>query len=307
MNASSPWNAKTVFLILPLLALIALSVACPFISVKASFGITSWSAFLILQAIQFACFWSYLNLVRLFTGKTIHGFKDPLGAIDGAGFVLLTVLILVFTAELYRLSAGNTAPPLGFALSPRRAVNCLWGMVIGFLLQSTPWLWGLTTGRLKIEDRVRAHFNLAGVVRVLCVGIFFLTLSSVLEEGASRAFPMRLWEGYPLAIRILVPSFFFAALHLADERFNLLQFYMRFLFGVVLSIAYAPTNNIWFAVGLHTGLNYASMAVSGLWHAAGVVQLSGNLGWLECAPGIVWTVIGLVGCIVLSTHAHFRF
>ena len=43
-------------LILPLLTLVVLTVTCPFITVKASFGITSWTAFLILQAIQFACF-----------------------------------------------------------------------------------------------------------------------------------------------------------------------------------------------------------------------------------------------------------
>jgi membrane protease YdiL (CAAX protease family) len=307
MSASSPWNARTVFLILPLPTLAVLTVVCPFITVKASFGITSWSAFLILQAIQFACCWSYLNLVRLFTGKTIHGFKDPFGAIDGAGFVLLTFLILVFTDELYRRVAGNTAPPLGFSLSSMRTVNCLLGMVIGFLVQSIPWLLGLTTGCLKVEDRVWAHFNPAGVVRVLCVGMFFLTLSSVLEEGACRAFPMALWERYPLAIRILVPSFFFAVLHLADERFDLLKFYERFMFGVVLSVAYALTNNIWFAVGLHTGINYACMAVNGLWHAAAVVDLSGRLGRLQWAPEIIWTVIGIAGFFALHTHVHFRF
>ena len=306
MSASSPWNARTVFLILPLLTLAVLTVVCPFINVKASFGITAWSAFLILQAIQFACFWSFLNLVRLFTGKTIHGLKDPFGAIDGAGYVLLTLLILVFTTELYRLVAGNTAPPLGFALSSTRTLNCLLGMVIGFLVQSIPWLLGLTTGRLKVEDRVWAHFNPAGVLRVLCVGIFFLILTSVLEEGACRAFPMKLWERYPLALRILVPSFFFAVLHLADERFNLLSFYIRFMFGVVQSVAYALTNNIWFAVGVHTGINYAYFAVSGVWHGAAVVKLSGSVARFEWAPVIIWTVIAIAGFFALHTHANFR-
>jgi membrane protease YdiL (CAAX protease family) len=305
MKASSPWNARTILLILPLLTLIVLTVACPFITVKASFGITSWTAFLILQAIQFACFWSFLNLVRLFTGKTIHGFKDPFGTIDGAGFVLLTILILVFTADLYRLVVGNTAPPLGFALTSTRAANCLFGMVIGFLVQSIAWLLGLTTGRLKVEDRVWAHFNPAGVVRVLCVGMFFLILSSVVEEGACRAFPMKLWERYPLALRILVPSFFFAALHLADERFKLLPFYMRFMFGVVQSVGYALTNNIWFAVGLHTGINYAYFAVNGLWHAAAVVDLSGRLGWLQWVPVIIWTVIAIAGFFALYAHIPY--
>jgi len=56
MNASSPWNARTVFLMLPLLTLAVVTVVCPFVIVKASFGINSWSVFLILQAIQFACF-----------------------------------------------------------------------------------------------------------------------------------------------------------------------------------------------------------------------------------------------------------
>jgi membrane protease YdiL (CAAX protease family) len=305
MSASSPWNARTVFLILPLLTLTVLTAVCPFTTVKASFGITAWSAFLILQAIQFACFWSYLNLVRLFTGKTIHGLKDPFGAIDGAGYVLLTLLILVFATELYRLVAGNTAPPLGFALSSTRTLNCLLGMVIGFLLQSIPWLLGLTTGRLKIEDRVWAHFNPAGVVRVLCVGMFFLILTSVLEEGACRAFPMKLWERYSLALRILVPSFFFSGFKIAHQPFNLLSFYIRFMFGVVQSVAYALTNNIWFAVGLHTGINYACFAVSGLWHAAAVVKLSGSVARLEWATVIIWTVIAIAGFFALYTHSHF--
>jgi hypothetical protein len=83
-------------LVLPLLALAVLTAVCPFINVKASFEIASWTAFLILEAVQFACFWLFLNLFRLFTGETIHGFKDHFGAIDGAGFLLLMLLSLVY-------------------------------------------------------------------------------------------------------------------------------------------------------------------------------------------------------------------
>ena len=51
---------------------------------------------------------------------------------------------------------------------------------------------------------------------------------------------------------------------------------MLLLAGVVQSLAYALTDNIWLTLGVHAGANSAAFSVSGLWHAGAVVSLTGQ-------------------------------
>lgn len=97
-----------------------------------------------------------------------------------------------------------------------------------------------------------------------------------MEETANRAFPMRLWQERPLLFRLVVPSIFFAALHLADEQFSFERMAVLLLAGVVQSLAYALTGNIWLTSGVHAGANSASFSLSGLWHAGAVLTVVGR-------------------------------
>jgi membrane protease YdiL (CAAX protease family) len=261
-----------------------------------------WVIFLLQQAILFASGWVYLNVVRMLTGKTIHNGRDPFGLIDGIAFVLFVVAMIILTKWLYHRVKGNQAPSLGIALSSRRFRDFLVGTLIGFVIQASAWVVSLMLGTVRVGDKVGAHFNKLAIVSTLSVGIFFLLLNSILEETTSRAFPMRLWAHRSLIFRILIPSIFFATLHLADEQFGGLLFYERFIGGVVLSVAYALTGNIWLACGLHTGINYARFSVSGLWHAGAVVTLVGQLYIPLWAADIIWSLIAIAGYLWLRSH-----
>jgi membrane protease YdiL (CAAX protease family) len=129
------------------------------------------------------------------------------------------------------------------------------------------------------------------VARILTVAFFMLLLQAIMEETTSRAFPMRLWEHRSLAFRIIVPSIFFVAIHLVSEQFSLERIGVLFMAGILQSIAYALTGNIWLASGLHAGANFAGFSITGLWHAGAIVALIGQPTIPNWAAGMVMLAV----------------
>jgi hypothetical protein len=235
-----------------------------------------WAVFLVHQLIIFAAAWSFLSAVRRISGRSIHLGQDPIGFIDGTTLVLLSIAVIAFTVRLYRWTKGPDAVPLGIALTPRRVLELLAGLVLGAAFAILPWMIALGNGMASVTDRVGAHFDGFSVIPMVGVGAFLLFVQGVMEEVTNRAFPMRIWEQRPLLFRLLVPAIFFTGLHLADEQFSFERVGILFEFAIVLGLAYALTGNIWLASGLHVGGNIAIWSVSGLWHAGAVVNIAGQ-------------------------------
>ena len=254
-----------------------------------------WLVFVGHQALIFATALALLASVRRLTGRSIHGGRDAVGLADGAALVALSAGVILGTRWLYRWLKGPDAPPLGLAPSPRRAAELLVGLAVGVVLASLPWAVSLATGAAWVDDRVDAHVDLATAARFVSVGMLLLVLQAATEETANRAFPLRLWEHRSLAFRLLVPSLFFAAIHLADESFGAERAAVLVVAGVVQSLAYLATGNVWFATGLHAGANIAGFAVSGLWHAGAVVSIVGRLAF----PNWVGTLIMLAAMLAI--------
>jgi membrane protease YdiL (CAAX protease family) len=249
-----------------------------------------WLAFLIHQLLIFALAFGFLNLVRRISGRTIHGGRDAVGLIDGTGLVLLSVGVIAFTIFFYRWIKDKDAAPLGIGISVRRFVEFLVGLFIGFVFVISPYLIAVYNERLFVADRITAHFDNFQTIQIISFAFFLLLLQGVMEETTNRAFPMRIWEHRPLVFRILVPSVFFALLHLADENFSLERIAVLVAAGITLSLAYLLTENVWFASGVHTGANFASFSVTGLWHAGAVVALVGESAypnWLASGSMLV--------------------
>jgi len=238
----------------------------------------------------------FLNLVRRITGRTIHGGRDPIGFLDGAVLVALSVGIIVMTRAVYHWVKGPDAHPLGLAMSMRRFVELIAGLLIGFGFFMFPYLHALWRGTAFIHDRIGAHVGSLTAVRLVSVAMLMLLLASVMEETASRAFPMRLWEHRSLLFRVVVPSIFFAALHFADEGFAFERAGILVMAGVVHSLAYTLTGNIWLTSGLHAGANIAAFSVSGLWHAGAVVSLIGRPSFPNWIAGLV--LMALLGALL---------
>lgn len=258
-----------------------------------------WIVFLAHQLLIFSMAFGFLTSVRKITGRSIHGGRDPVGPIDGAALIFLSVVVIAITWALYHWVKGKDAPSLGLKPSVRRLIDLVIGLIIGFVFVITPYIIAIFTGAAFVQDRITAHFGYPTAVRIVGFAFFLLLLQSVMEETANRAFPMSLWNHRSLVFRIVVPSIFFAALHLADEQFSLERITILLLAGVVQSLAYVLTGNIWFTSGLHAGANSASFSLSGLWHAGGVVSVVGWLTYPKWAS-ILLMLVAISVAVVLS-------
>lgn len=261
-----------------------------------------WIVFLAHQALIFTLAVGFLTSVRKITGRTIHGGRDPVGPIDGAALIILSIIVIAFTWALYHWVKGKDAPSLGLKPSVRRLIDLVVGLVIGFVFVITPYIIALFTGMAFVQDRITAHFSYPTAARILGFAFFLLLLQSVMEETANRAFPMRLWNHRSLLFRIVVPSIFFAALHLADEQFSFERIIILLLAGVVQSLAYILTGNIWLTSGLHAGANAASFSLTGLWHAGAVVSVVGWPSYSNWVPLLVMLIV-LTVAVALSRRS----
>ena len=232
-----------------------------------------WAVFLAHQALLFATAAGFLYSFRTLTGRDVHLGREPPGALGAAALSALSLAVIVLTWALYRWVRAEDSRPLGIKPSARRAAELLVGAAVGFALAAWPWALALAAGRAGVRDSVGAHFGGFEAARVVAVGVSLLLLSAFTEEVANRAFPMRLWQNRSLAFRVIVPSFFFAAVHFAGEPFGVERALTLFAAGVTQSLAYALTGDVWLASGLHFGANYAGFSASGLWHAGAVAEV----------------------------------
>jgi membrane protease YdiL (CAAX protease family) len=152
-------------------------------------------------------------------------------------------------------------------------LELLAGLLIGYALALLPWAIALLSGTAVITERLDMNY---WAILILAAAFFLLFTQAVMEEITNRAFPMRLWAHRSFLFRIIVPSIFFAAIHLAGEQFAFERFGILFAAGIAQSLAYALTGNIWFTSGVHAGANYAIFSISGLWYAGALVNVAGQ-------------------------------
>lgn len=234
-----------------------------------------WAAFLLHQLTIFALAFGFLSAVRKLSGRNIHLGREPLGLIDAAALIALSVAVIYLTNLFYRLLKGENAAPLGIAFSSRRLLDLIIGLIIGFLFAIAPWVNALLQNTAAVTDRIDLHFDGFAAARIFAVAFLLLLVQGAMEETANRAFPMKIWENRSLLFRLLIPAVFFALIHLADEQFGFERFAVLIMAGIIQGVAYALTGNIWFSSGLHTGANAASFSITGLWHAGAIVSISG--------------------------------
>ncbi|HEX5733963.1 MAG TPA: CPBP family intramembrane glutamic endopeptidase [Blastocatellia bacterium] len=196
--------------------------------------------------------------------------------LDGTALVALSLAVILLTQLLYRWLKGEGAPPLGLRFSIRRCVELLIGILLGVAFAILPWVIALSKGTAQVNDSIAVHFDDLSIIRIISIAFLLLLIQSVMEETANRAFPIRIWEHRSLAFRVLVPSIFFAAVHLADEQFSFERIAILVMAGVIQSFAYLLTGNVWFSSGVHAGANLATFSISGLWHAGAVMRIVGQ-------------------------------
>jgi hypothetical protein len=255
-----------------------------------------WAAFFLHQLAIFALAAGFLSAVRGLSGRNIHLGAEPIGLFDGVALIALSVTVIYLTNLFYRWLKGNDTMPLGITLSARRLLDLIIGLIIGFAFAIVPWINAILRGTAFVTDRIDAHFDNFAIARIFTVAFVLLLVQGVMEETANRAFPMRIWQHRALLFRLLIPSLFFALIHLADEQFGFERFAVLIVAGVLQGIAYALTGNVWFASGLHTGANLASFSITGLWHAGAIFAVSGY----SSVPNWLMVLILLISLSLIS-------
>jgi membrane protease YdiL (CAAX protease family) len=112
------------------------------------------------------------------------------------------------------------------------------------------------------------------------------------EELLFRGYPFqKIWRSHRLGA-VLFSSFVFAALHAGNNAFSLLAMTNLFLAGILLALAYARYERLWFPIGIHLGWNLLSGPILG-YNVSGYVP--GESVLRTVGRGVPWLTGGLFG------------
>jgi membrane protease YdiL (CAAX protease family) len=129
------------------------------------------------------------------------------------------------------------------------------------------------------------------------------------EELLFRGYPFqKIWRQHRMAA-VLISSLVFAALHAGNNAFSALAMANLFFAGILLALAYARYERLWFPIGIHLGWNLLSgpifgYNVSGYISSKSVLRTTGRgapwlTGGLFGIEGSVWIIVVELAGIVL--------
>ena len=102
-------------------------------------------------------------------------------------------------------------------------------------------------------------------------------------------------------VLILASASVFSVMHFIIENPDVNKFLYRFCFGVVVGILYVGTENIWTAVGFHTGWNFIVLSISDAdWRLGDILKLTGLNGDREEVANIA--VLGIAALIFYTLY-----
>jgi membrane protease YdiL (CAAX protease family) len=145
--------------------------------------------------------------------------------------------------------------PLGFFVPPRLAVReALLGSGFAMLLI------GAADGLVMLTTKLR-HVAGNGFPWIELVAVYLPAVFH--EELLFRGYPFqKIWQRHrPGAI--LFSAFVFAALHAGNNAFSALAMANIFFAGILLALAYARYERLWFPIGIHLGWNLLSGPILG--------------------------------------------
>jgi len=173
---------------------------------------------------------------------------------------------------------------LGFFVRPRLAVReALLGCGLAILLI------GAADGLVMLTTRLR-HVAGNGFPWIELVAVYLPAVFH--EELLFRGYPFqKIWRTHrPVAV--LFSSIVFAALHAGNNAFSPLAMANLFFAGLLLALAYARYERLWFPIGIHLGWNLLSGPILG-YNVSGYVSSETVLRTV--GRGAPWLTGGLFG------------
>jgi len=198
---------------------------------------------------------------------------------------------------------------LGLFVSPRRAVpelltGGLWG---GALIGVSAILVVFTSQLREARGNGFPWLELATT---------FIP-AAVHEELLFRGYPFQKLYRWNRGFAIVFVSAIFAALHLNNDSVTVLGLTNVFLGGILLSLAYARYERLWFPIGLHLGWNLMTGPILGHevsgYHALRTmwVEVGGGPIWVTGGgfglEGSAWTTVVVIATIALMNIRTTRY
>ena len=178
------------------------------------------------------------------------------------GTAISSLLMYIF-AKKY-LNRNNLS--LGLS-SPNKIKNYLKGALIGFVMISGVFL------QLKIYNQSQISLNTSNVP----AGIFLVFFIGWVIQGFNEELMCRsILMNYFAAINgvksaIITNSLIFAILHLGNDGFGIFPFINIFLMGVIFSLLFYLSDDIFLPAAVHTFWNFAQGNVYGI-NVSGITQ-----------------------------------
>jgi len=208
------------------------------------------------------------------------------------------ILALAIYPRLVRRFEGREATELDFR---RGALSSLVGLLLGagLLAASFLTLWVLGVAQFAAGDGLDSV--LTGLIVFFCVGVF--------EEMIMRAIVFRVLEqAAGTTVAIVISSALFGLAHMFNPDATLVStVQIAIEAGILLALAYAVTRNLWFAIGIHMGWNYAQGNIFGGFvsgtevpHSLIKTTLTGPI-YLTGGPfGLEASIVTLVVCLIAA-------
>lgn len=165
------------------------------------------------------------------------------------------ILIIIYCKFVEK----RTLPSLGIT-KKRFPINYLIGVLIGLAMISSTFLINFLLGSISVSINPNS-INLTFII----LSLFGYIIQGFNEEILCRGFLMNAIASKkgPL-VGILLNSFFFGALHLLNPNVTFLSFINISLVGIIFSLIFYKTNNLWIVGAMHSIWNFLLGPVLGI-------------------------------------------
>ena len=238
---------------------------------------------LVVLAIIFLLIFPKLWLGDIFILKSINNINTIKNLASNDRFILsmlygtvISSLLMYIFAKKY-LNRNNLS--LGLS-SPNKIKNYLKGALLGFVMISGVFL------QLKIYRQSQVSLNKSNVpVEIFLVFFIGWVIQGFNEELMCRSILMNYFAAFNgVRSAIITNSLIFAILHLGNDGFGIFPFVNIFLMGVIFSLLFYLSDDIFLPAAVHTFWNFAQANIYGI-NVSGITpsnisliktQLTGN-------------------------------
>ena len=148
---------------------------------------------------------------------------------------------------------------VGLWVHERAMRECVWGVVLGFLMMASIFVVLFGAGYIEMEFY---ELELSAVIGIVLSAVVMFAAGAMLEEVAFRGYPFQtLIQGVTLMPAVVLMAALFSAAHLGNPNTTSIGIINIGLAAIWLSFAYLRTKGLWLPFGLHFGWNFSQTTI----------------------------------------------